>query len=333
MNKILDSGQVNLSDSAHQFVCEQIGASAIHSATTMQNLWGGQGSLLRVRSDSSRHPSCVLKRITPDRSAQHPRGWNGQLSHERKAQSYRVERHWYEHYSNRCHSGCKVPVSLGTHTDDGESLILLEDLSPEYPGLGSQLAISEVKVCLKWLAEFHANFLDDPAGGLWEEGCYWHLSTRPDEFAAMDAGPVKEAATLLDEKLKSARFQTIVHGDAKVANFCFSATNSDVAAVDFQYVGRGCGMKDVAYFLGSCLSDTQCAENETRLLNHYFQCLHSAIDNSLDEQSKHHLETEWRYLYPVAWTDFYRFLLGWMPGHAKIHSYTLALCDRSLSEL
>lgn len=328
-----DGIQVKLPASAYRFVCDRTGATVIHSATAMQELWGGQGSLLRVSSNSPRHSSCVLKLVTPDREAQHPRGWSGQRSYERKAQSYRVERYWYEHYANRCHARCKVPTSLGTHADEHASFILLEDLSPTFPALCSQLTISEVQVCLKWLAEFHANFLADSGEGLWEEGCYWHLSTRPDEFAAMEAGPVKEAAELLDQKLKGARFQTLVHGDAKVANFCFNETMSEVAAVDFQYVGRGCGMKDVAYFLGSCLSDTQCAANETQLLNHYFLCLHTAIDNALDAQSKQQLEEEWRYLYPIAWTDFYRFLLGWMPGHAKIHSYTLSLCRRSLSEL
>ena len=53
----------------------------------------------------------------------------------------------------------------------------------------------------------------------------------------------------LDRRLRAARFQTLVHGDAKPANFCFDARRGAVAAVDFQYVGGGCGMKDVAYLL------------------------------------------------------------------------------------
>jgi Ser/Thr protein kinase RdoA (MazF antagonist) len=60
-------------------------------------------------------------------------------------------------------------------------------------------------------------------------------------------------AAVIDQVLNNCSYQTIVHGDAKLANFCFSKEGA-VSAVDFQYVGGGCGMKDVAYFLGSCLT-------------------------------------------------------------------------------
>ena len=93
--------------------------------------------------------------------------------------------------------------------------------------------------------------------GLWECGSYWHLGTRPDELAALEDGPLKTTAPLIDQALRQSQFQTIIHGDAKLANFCFArhhntANGSTVAAVDFQYVGAGCGIKDVTYFLGSC---------------------------------------------------------------------------------
>ena len=74
----------------------------------------------------------------------------------------------------------------------------------------------------------------------------------------MKDSPLKENAFLIDEKLYQSSFKTIVHGDAKLANFCFTKDGCRSAAVDFQYVGGGCGMKDVAYFLGSCLTEEEC---------------------------------------------------------------------------
>jgi hypothetical protein len=34
------------------------------------------------------------------------------------------------------------------------------------------------------------------------------------------------------------------------------------------------------------------------------------------------LEREWRALFPYAWVDFYRFLLGWAPGYADNDGYS-----------
>ena len=45
------------------------------------------------------------------------------------------------------------------------------------------------------------------------------------------------------------------------------------------------------------------------------------------------LESGWRALYPVAWTDFHRFIKGWSPGHWKIHSYSERLAREVVAEL
>ncbi|MFT4728571.1 MAG: hypothetical protein ACI9UN_003082 [Granulosicoccus sp.] len=327
------STPIVLDDSIAEFVCSALSVATVEVVERIQSLWGDQGQILRLRTDSNRHPTCVLKHISLDTQAHHPRGWNTSTSFQRKATSYDVERCWYENYADECDVICKVPQLLGTQTQSSDSLILLEDLSSVYPLIRSSLSVGEARVCLEWLAHFHAQFLGNPGHRLWPEGCYWHLSTRADEFAAMPECRVKRAAKKLDAKLAGAQFKTLVHGDAKVANFCFSPTLDSVAGVDFQYVGKGCGIKDVVYFLGSCLTEAECADNESALLELYFTALRNALSDKHSLQIIHDIESEWRSLYGVAWTDFYRFLLGWMPTHQKINSYTLSLCERTLSDL
>ena len=171
-------------------------------------------------------------------------------------------------------------------------------------------------LCLAWLAQFHASYLGKVPDGLWEVGTYWHLATRPQELAALDDQSLSAAAPAIDEKLNACAHKTFVHGDAKLANFCF-AKDGQVAGVDFQYVGGGCGMKDVAYFVGSCLDESACERLEAQILDTYFAHLQSELKERNDA-----LEAEWRSLYRVAWADFHRFLKGWSPGHWKLNSYS-----------
>jgi aminoglycoside phosphotransferase (APT) family kinase protein len=150
--------------------------------------------------------------------------------------------------------------------------------------------------------------------GLWQTGTYWHLETRRDELASIEDAALREAAPLLDQKLASAAFKTIVHGDAKPANFCFSPDGRAVAAVDFQYVGGGCGMKDVAYLVsGGEGADADAVE--ARHLDTYFVHLRSALARRQDPVDADALEAEWRALYPIACADFARFLAGWAKDH------------------
>lgn len=188
----------------------------------------------------------------------------------------------------------------------------------------------EIKACLSWLAHFHALFLSVVPEGLWPVGTYWHLETRPDELEAMDDAKLKAAAADIDRILNNCCFKTIVHGDAKLANFCFSQSGQDVAAVDFQYVGGGCGMKDVVYFLGSCMEEKECEKKVPGLLDFYFTELKLAVKTDLDFAA---LEKEWREMFAFAWTDFHRFLLGWMPGHWKINRYSKRLTKEVLDKL
>ena len=138
---------------------------------------------------------------------------------------------------------------------------------------------------------------------------------------------------MIDQKLNASPFQTFVHGDAKLANFCFSKDGKSVSSVDFQYVGGGCGMKDVAYFVGSCMYEEDCERLEDQVLDFYFTELRKAIELKKGIIDFDALEQNWRDLYPFAWTDFHRFLKGWSPGHWKINSYSERLARKVLTGL
>ena len=289
----------------------------------IQNLWSGYGKILRLALDGSEIPTVIVKHVRMPGGGTQPRGWNSNLSHERKLNSYQVESSWYHDWSGRCGVLCRVPDLLAFDRHDGEVLLVLEDLDAAgYPSRLSRVGWKQIELCLQWLAGFHATFMGEAPVGLWETGTYWHLETRPEELAALEDVALKAAAESIDHRLKQAVYQTLVHGDAKLANFCFSDAGDRVAAVDFQYVGGGCGMKDVAYFIGSCLDEEGCEKHETALLDCYFSALGKALEELQPGLDAEAVESEWRDLFPLAWTDFHRFLKGWSPGHWKINSYS-----------
>jgi hypothetical protein len=323
-----------------KIVLSATGARTIDSSTLIQSLWSGYGQIVRLELSGGTQSSVILKHIKLPDAGNHPRGWNTGLSHQRKIRSYQVEAHWYQHYAARCASDCVVPVCLAVNAGTTETVLVLTDLNAAgYDIRKSRVEIQDIHACLDWLASFHATFLNSKTDGLWECGSYWHLDTRPDELAALDDIALRQAAPLIDQKLRQCRYQTLVHGDAKLANFCFrpnysSASSSPrVAAVDFQYIGRGCGMKDVAYFIGSCLNESECEAMENQLLDYYFSLLINRIAQTNVSVNTAELENEWRELYPVAWADFHRFIKGWSPGHWKINSYSEKLTTAVIKNL
>jgi len=311
-------------------ILRSTGASSLHVGESIQELWSGYGKILRIELAGTSADTVIVKHVRTPNAANHPRGWNSNLSHQRKVKSYKVETAFYQDYSQHCGDGCRIPRFIAFDQHDGESLIVLEDLDAAgYPERLQSVTPKQIEICLQWLANFHATFLGHRPDRLWETGTYWHLETRPDELEVLDDLELKAAASQIDQQLKGARFQTLVHGDAKLANFCFSSDGQEVAAVDFQYVGGGCGMKDVAYFIGSCVPEHDCGIREKELLDIYFSALRVAID----DQDPEPVISEWRDLYHLAWTDFHRFLKGWSPGHWKINSYSERVAKQVLEKL
>lgn len=304
-----------MNDQFYAIILQCTGASGIYDEEIIQELWSGYGKIKRLYLKNASSPSIIVKHIQLNDKSTHPRGWNSDIGHQRKIKSYQVEGHFYKEFSR--HSLARLPRCLAIDHFEDQALLVLEDLDVAgFPIRKSRLSWQEIESCLNWLAKFHASYLGKSFKGLWEVGTYWHLATRPAELEALQDLNLKKAASAIDEKLNSCRFKTLVHGDAKLANFCFSK-DGEVAGVDFQYVGGGCGMKDVAYFIGSCLNEDDCEKLEDQILDTYFHLLQKALGYDIQD-----LEIEWRPMYRVAWADFHRFLKGWSPGHWKINSYS-----------
>ncbi len=315
-----------------ELITNQLGFGQIIESKVIQDAWSGYGKIIRIQLDHKENPSIILKEINLQSNDNHPRGWNTIRSHLRKLKSYQIEVEWYRKWAPKCGEQCRIPRCYFAQSTDQQHLILLEDLNASgYTARMDKLNVEQAKVVLAWLATFHATFMNHSPNGLWEQGSYWHLATRPDELKAMEESKLKKQANAIDDLLQNCTFQTIIHGDAKVANFCFSEDLSEVAAVDFQYVGGGCGMKDVAYFLGSCLTEEQCFIHEIELLNTYFEYLSAALADVSPTVDFEALEMEWRALYPIAWADFNRFLLGWSPSHKKLNGYSKQMVNQALS--
>jgi hypothetical protein len=312
-------------------ICLVTGASSAHEGELVQRLWAGYGEIRRVYLVGARWPSVIVKRVRPPASAS--LGAQSR-SHARKLRSYRVEATWYERYATRCDSGCRIGQLLWSEPTAALPWLVLEDLDAAgYTARHDTPSLDGIRVCLEWLAQFHAAFVCDPGSGLWATGSYWHLETRPDELAACRDLALRAAAPQLAARLQGVRFRSLVHGDAKAANFCFTPDLSAVAAVDFQYVGTGVGVQDVAYFIDSCLDDAASVSQAAALLDHYFRNLRSALSSRAPLLDAAALEAEWRALYPTAWADFYRFLAGWAPQQYAPGRYARSLISLALSEL
>lgn len=297
----------------------------------IQSLWSGYGEIARYRIGNN---NVVVKVVDPTVQSTHPRGWNTSMSHQRKLDSYQNEQRFYSQFSSLTDSYCRVPDLLASGKVGEMTYLVMQDLDAlQFTQRCDSANLSIAKKGVRWLAYFHARFINQDIQPLWPVGTYWHLATRPDEYSKMKEGPLKHHAVTIDTTLNQAHWQTLIHGDAKLANFCFTANYDDLAAVDFQYVGRGTGIKDLIYFLGSCWDNNELFGHADTMLDVYFGHLQDAIGHYQVECDFDALQQEWRDLYPFAWADFQRFLMGWASEHYKLNGYMQTQTNRALSVL
>ena len=211
--------------------------------------------------------------------------------------------------------------------------MVMEDLhGAGFPHVGNHTDDDTALQVICWLANFHAEFLGEIPKGLWSTGTYWHLETRPDELQAMPEGALKQAAPHIDRLLREAPFRTL-HTATRNCNFCLADPNPRRSRRLPVRWSVGCGVKDVAYFVSSYFDEDDCERYEQRLLDHYFGALGEALKRRGSSVRGDTVESAWRPLYRVAWTDFYRFLQGWSPGHWKIHRYSKHVAEQVVRSL
>lgn len=178
-----------------QEILDATGASEILKVELVQSLWSGFGAIERVYLNGGNRSSVIIKRIQPPTEMKHPRGWNSDISANRKIRSYEIEKNWYKNHVSELPTEIKIPEFLFAFDCEEFTALALEDLKSSGFYLPFRLDSEDhFNASLLWLARFHAANLNHSAEGLWPIGTYWHLATRQEEFERMKQGKLKNAA-------------------------------------------------------------------------------------------------------------------------------------------
>lgn len=145
----------------------------------------------------------------------------------------------------------------------------------------------QIKAGLRWLARLIPIFR---VPGRWASGnkAATGTWTPAEEFQRMPRRPPERCRPSIDRVLKNARFQTLLHEQGPGRLSSGKTPKKRPPSVRFQYVGVGCGIRDVAYFLDCCLSYTNSEEKAPEWLDFSY----SQTADDLPEG----LESEWRRL-------------------------------------
>lgn len=295
-------------------------------------LWSSFGSIYRLTLKSP-PTSLVLKHVDPPLDSRSE-------SHLRKIISYRVERYFYAHLASRLPASVRVAAHYPVQDAYEDTTLLLEDLTPSFPQPAARrgaLGETQAVVVLKWLAGFHATYwestggipdtappmqVEDPAttDGVWQNGGYWYLDTRHEEFIEIKDDPeyvflsknnwARKVADRLQDPSRPGR--TLVHGDMKAANIVFNKELKNCAVYDFQYLGKGLGVVDLVYFLGTSV-DGSLMRNEAKveeLLDVYYKELSAQVSANGGELGKY-TRNLLRSDLDLAIVDWFRFMAGW----------------------
>ncbi|TXC85133.1 phosphotransferase [Luteibaculum oceani] len=299
---------MNLSTFLKQFVIEKFGDQALATLERRKTLWADYGCLYALQGQGKK---LVLKHYQwPEEDSIQDEAQRFAVA--RKRSSFRNELIWYRDMPMAQQAG--IPLAYGFEENNREIIIVLDDLeSMGFVCNPQPLRSHHVKACLEFLVDFHIRNLNVNEA---HKGGYWHLETRPFEFDKMEGGFFKDNAQTWDQTIKNAQFKTIIHGDAKPANYALNNDNN-VIAYDFQYWGQGIGTQDLVCYLYSICENQK---DWTSYTNLYFDLLQQQMEFFEVEGGKE-IVKEWKAMVEVCKNDYQRFLLGWNPDHYKVSRY------------
>ena len=112
----------------NRFILERTNAEEITGIwIEVQSLWSGYGRIQKIALKGADFPSVIVKHVQPG-GGSHPRGWNTDLSHQRKLKSYQIETNWYVPKNKARNNLARIPSCIGTQKEEEEVLLVLEDL-------------------------------------------------------------------------------------------------------------------------------------------------------------------------------------------------------------
>jgi hypothetical protein len=211
---------------------------------------------------------------------------------------YERETGFYEHIAP--HAQLRTPRCYfnAFNPDNGDFLLLLEDLSPAM--CGDQVAgcsVEHARLAIHELAKFHATWWNNPRLDALEWiprfDAEWLIDALEQNYepcwpAFVDfVGPLltpalSDAGLRFGKSIRSLMHRiatdfpvTIQHGDYRLDNMFFASPQGgpEFAVIDWQSAGRSTGVFDVMYFLAGNLPSAERVARERELLTFYHNTL------------------------------------------------------------
>ncbi|KAJ5984514.1 hypothetical protein N7481_006613, partial [Penicillium waksmanii] len=227
----------------------------------------------------------ILKLISPPKNSSSSTAGQPDEGHLRKMFSYEVEQYFYRHIVPSLDglgvAKCLVSTSGSEPKPDqltGCMAILMADLRSTYPVSGEKRSVLSSAQEYARRAKAVGKDEDDSesenkneiaSGNVWLNGGYTYLATRRKEYASLVEDDSSEWSRAFCEPFSTSlgsvsgssstaelaalcltpqgrAMESLIHGDVKSENLFTSESGDDVAFFDFQYVGLGLGVCDLA---------------------------------------------------------------------------------------